>query len=157
MFCIDKMKKKTKKEMENYLLERKYRREKLAEERQNEKKTNYKKIRGWLMFYVILLVLGLIIELSSISYTFLSITTTLFFDVFGIYCLILIFKLSPKAPKWNIIFLGVGIASLILYILLPLELGYNSSDIFFGIIYNIIFILYWKKSKRVKKTFGNNG
>lgn len=121
-----------------------------------------KSIRGWLLFYVILSFFGLV--QSRKYFEELTFDFFLVLDIIGIglviYSLILIFAFNPKAPKWNIIRLWYLLTVWIISIFYLFRIGELYADEFIILLFpsliNIIWIAYWKKSKRVNETFGSN-
>ncbi len=130
-------------------------------------------IGGWLLFYTILYVLGLLSLIISVGramilgkyITFFFLAIFLLFD-FYVFSLLLLKK--KKAIKWNIFLLWfsliwlyiiefANLPSSIWVSLSSRELILASMNIFIGLIINMVFailwILYWKKSKRVRNTF----
>ncbi len=124
-------------------------------EKKNTRKL--KGVRGWLLFYVVVFIMDLILLIFYTTSEIFDIVSSVFFWVVGVLSLILIFRHSSKAPLWNLIYLWASVAIVILYYLLDLSWGYSGFDLISGLIYALIWIIYWRKSKRVKNTFGNNG
>lgn len=125
-----------------------------------QKVKNNKRLKGvcgWLLFYVVVFIIDLILLIFYTTSESFDIISSVFFWAIGIFSLILIFRHSPKAPLWNLIYLWATVATIILYYLFDLSWGYSGFDLIGSLIYSLIWIMYWRKSKRVKNTFGNNG
>ena len=142
-------------------------------------KNKLKGIRGWLMFYVIILVLYIVSSLVNIIYTltnyrlYLLIGNSISFILFVV-SLIFILKESKKAIMINIIALwvaylvGVGFSvhNFLTNPFVPSSLPQGYDDLIisaniFGIVFSsllglvaaILWTFYWRRSERVKNTF----
>ena len=135
-----------------------------------------KGIGGWLLFFVILLILGVLGDLSKVISSFnesvLSSVIYLILGLFGVITMIFIFNKSSKAPKITIVYLWVSfVFSSIMLFLSASGFGLEGAhqeivdtaqnyllvisalSIFIELIITIIFTLYLMKSARVKNTF----
>lgn len=120
-------------------------------------------IGGWLLVYVILLLIGFLWGYSKIYpliFSFLDnsllekivVMLSVVGVIFGLNSIILIFQYSKKAILWNIYMLIYNIIamSIILFIFRGFE---GIFQILIVGLYNYAWIHYWLESKRVTNTF----
>ena len=136
-----------------------------------------KGIGGWLLLYLILLSIGQIISLISILLVILGEAyfldsnlnpgTLLIILFLGFIAIFKTIKKSKKAKKWNLEFLWLLI--LITFLSEAWKISHvdfsdpikelwfieGISTIFWTTLHSVIWIIYWKKSERVKNTFVN--
>ncbi|MCX6750105.1 MAG: hypothetical protein NTZ83_01480 [Candidatus Pacearchaeota archaeon] len=120
-------------------------------------------IHGWLLLYVIFLLLGISSVISNLALTFskgsiIMVLIEVINLVLILNSLILIFKYSKKAILWNIYMLIFEIIT-ILIILIFFRSQFNfiaGVIIIFAMLYYYAWIRYWQLSKRVKNTFVKN-
>lgn len=103
-----------------------------------------KGIGGWLLFYVVLSIIGIVITLSIFSYS-LSLLALIYL-VLSIWAIWLIFLKKKLAIRVNIILMIIGI------FVIPFFYYEGIFSFLFSLILTIVFIAYFIKSERVKNT-----
>jgi hypothetical protein len=145
----------------------------------NSNSSNLKGIGGWLLFFVILLCLNVITGFFGvISFFMIEFQNSLLFApltviswILSILVLVLILRKSKNTRKLTITALSISILLSVLAIIFAITtlsgFGDSMSDATFstllsiiirspiGIVFSILWIVYFIKSRRVKNTFGN--
>lgn len=144
-------------------------------------KQDVKGIKSWLLFYIIFSIPVLLFYSAGLSGWFFEYPLILLFTLFIFLAipLVLILLKSPKAPQWNIVMLWISASLIILRIISGIffqtardgqpQLSDNLIDnnsrlteampillgiVVFSLAWTIIWTIYFKKSARVKNTFG---
>lgn len=120
-------------------------------------------IGGWLLVYVILVIINLIFASIGLIYyiaeEIFSIIPIIAFIliILNIYALILIFQKKKRAIPVNIILLGLGMVGYIIMIIFNYVenqeiVGLTIFYTILGIAIGVLWLLYWLKSERVETT-----
>ncbi len=131
--------------------------------KEENKNKQLKGIGGWLLFYVILLLIGFLWALSSIYpliFSFLdnsllgkiAVILGVVGFILGLNSIILIFQYSRKAILWNVYMLIYNIIATLIILLIFRGFEGIVQILIVGLV-NYGWIHYWLESKRVTNTF----
>jgi hypothetical protein len=123
-----------------------------------------KEVGGWLMFFCILLILVVPIAVMAMAWSGnlgIEVVFNIAWAAYGVLVGAMLWNVRPRAFLLLWIYFGMTalIVALAVFNLATREDGATTQDsilVFRSIIYSVVWFLYFKRSDRVKATFGRN-